>query len=115
MVNPVSYTVVDPVPYVQPVHPGPLVIPAGTPNYIRSEMRDDHKEACRVAREAQNVRRALTKQLVEAIPDLYLKRFRNNLTNTFTDPVHVLLDYLFATYDNISPDDLKAEQEKLDG
>ena len=114
VLNPASYTHVSLVPYVEPNHPGPLVIPGGTPHYMRSEMRNDHKEECRVAREAQNVRRALTKQLVEAVPTLYLQRFRNNVTNTFTDPVHVMLDYLFATYGDITPDELHSEKDKLE-
>ena len=51
---PVEYTLVSPVPYIDPGHPGPLVIPA-IPAYMRQEMREAHKENVRVYREADNV------------------------------------------------------------
>ena len=34
VINPVSYTIVSPVPYVEPLHPGALNIPAGTAHYM---------------------------------------------------------------------------------
>ena len=115
VLTPLEYTNVNVTPYNKPIHPGTLVIPGGNlPNYQRQEMRDDHKEAIRLAREADNVERALKKQLVKAIPEMYLQRFHNCLTNTFTDPLHVMLTYLFTTYGEITPEDLTSQKEKLE-
>ena len=44
----VEYLTVSPIAYIRPTHPGPLVIPAGppaVPQYLRTEMREDHKKA----------------------------------------------------------------------
>ena len=66
VLTPAEYALVSPVPYVNPIHLGPLVIPAGppaVPAYMRQEMRDTHKEQVRVFREADNVEKALKKQM----------------------------------------------------
>ena len=68
-----EYTLVSEVPYARPVYPGPLVIPPGTAGYMRSEMRDDHKEGVRVFREVENVDHLLKKQMATAIPSMYIK------------------------------------------
>ena len=101
VLTPAEYALVSPVPYVTPGHPGPLVIPAGTPNYLRQEMRDTHKEEIRVYRESDNVDKTLKKQMTTAIPDLYLKRFKNRLTNTITQPIPDILQHLFTTYGRV--------------
>ena len=100
LLTPTEYLTADPVAYIRPVHPGALNIPAGPPaiaQYLRQEMREDHKEAVRVFREVDNVDKILKKQLVAALPDIYLKRFRNRHTNTLTDSLPVILAYLFQT------------------
>ena len=55
VLNPVDYTVASLVPYVKPTHSGPLVYPAGIPNYQQQELQEDHKESVRAACEAENV------------------------------------------------------------
>ena len=112
----VEYLTVSPTAYIRPAHPGPLVIPAGPPaipQYLRAEMREDHKEAVRVFREADNVEKALKKQFAEAMPELYLKRFRNRLTNTLTDSIPDILNYLVQTYGDISDTELSETETNL--
>ena len=41
---PAEYAAISPVPYVCPVHPGPLVVPAGTAQHEARRLQDDHKE-----------------------------------------------------------------------
>ena len=44
----VEYLTVSPIAYIRPTHPGTLVIPTGplaVPQYLRTEMREDHKKA----------------------------------------------------------------------
>ena len=114
VLEPAEYLLVSPVPYVRPVHPGPLVIPPGppaVPAYCRQELRDDHKEAVRIFQEAENVETTMKKQLAAAIPDMYIKRFRDNLTNAFNTPLSAMLTTLFHTYGRISAEELKAKEE----
>ena len=116
MLTPVEYLQVLAVPYIWPVHPGSLVIPVGppvVPQYLRLEMRADHNEDVRVFREADNVAKALKKQLSEAIPELYLKRFRDRNTNTLIDTLQVILQYLFSTYGEITAEELGQTENKL--
>ena len=111
-----EYLTVNPNTYVRPTHPGPLVIPAGPPaipQYLQQKMRDDHKEAVCVYREMDNVKKALKMQLAEALPELYLKRFRNPHMNTLTDALLVILAYLFQTYGDITDEELKSVEDKL--
>ena len=44
MLSPPEYTNVSVTPYVRPVHPGTLVIPAGTSNHEATRLTHDHKE-----------------------------------------------------------------------
>ena len=76
-------------------------------------MRDDHKESVRVFCEVDNVEKALKKQLADALPELYLKRFRNRHTNTLTNTLPVVLDYLFQTYGEITDEELKLVEDNL--
>ena len=62
---------------------------------MRQEMRDTHKEEVWVYQEADKVEKALKKQMIKAIPDLCLKRFKNHLINNITRPVPDILQYLF--------------------
>ena len=77
--TPSEYSLVSIIPYVRPVHPGSLVLPngVGVTNLHREIARDDHKEAVRLFREVVDVEKALIKQLVQAVPEVYLKPFRN--------------------------------------
>ena len=101
-----EFALVSPVPFVRPGHPGPLVIPAGTANYMRQELRENHKENLRVFHEVHNVETTLKKQIVKAIPEFYIKRFIDRTTNTLTADIPVVLAHLFRTYGKISPDHL---------
>ena len=56
----------------------------------------------------------MKKQMIKAISQLYLQRLWNPFTNTFTDPVYVLLNYLSTTYSNIAREELKEKKNKLE-
>ena len=111
----VEYTFVSATPYVKPVHPGQLVIPPGTTNYVATSMKEDHKEEIRMFKEAINVEQALIKQLGHALPELYLKRFRNRHTNSITETIPNILTHLFTTYGKITPEELETVKDTLKG
>ena len=77
---------------------GTLDIPVGTAQHAANRLREDHKEAIRIFREASNVEKALFKQLTAALPSFYLKQYRSELTNTFNQPLNVVLTNLFQAY-----------------
>ena len=89
VLTPAEYANVSAVNYVRPVHPGALVIPGGTPQHEANRLHDDHKESIRLYREVVHVEKALIKQLGQALPEAYLKSFRNANTNScllYTSP-----------------------------
>ena len=63
LVTAVEYAFVSATPFIRPVHPGPLVIPAGIPNYQQQLIREHHREDLRIFNKAENVEKALIKQL----------------------------------------------------
>ena len=113
VLTPAEYAAVSNIPFVRPINPLPLVIPAGTANYESTRLREDHKELRRVFRESVSVEAALTKQLVQALPPLYLKSFRNVHSNSITTSIPDILAYLFTTYGAISEEELENEKENL--
>ena len=91
MLTQLEYSSVSAVEYIKPVHPGVLVIPAGTSQHESTRLRDEHKEDIRLYRETTLIEQSLVKQLGQALPDLYLRSFRNRHTNTITTDIPTLL------------------------
>lgn len=54
MLTGTEYSNISNVQYIRPVHPGILVIPAGTPNFEATRLTSEHKELIRLNREANN-------------------------------------------------------------
>ena len=98
-----EYDNVSPTAYVRPLHPGILNIPLGAANFEATRLTSEHKELIFLNRETNNVEASLLKQLGHALPDLYLKYFRNQFSNTFTSDIPTILHYLFSTYGYITP------------
>ena len=84
VLSPQEYTMVSATPYVRPLNPGALVLPTGVGviNLHRKIARDAHKEALWVFREDDDVKKALIKQLVQIVPEVYMKPFRNQYSNS---------------------------------
>ena len=105
-----EYMLVCGVPYVLPVHPGVLIIPAGTPQHAAVGLRKDHKLNLRIFRESIDVQKALIKQIVQAIEPKYLNSLRNRTTNTINISVQDILAHLMTRY-GIVEDDTLGEKE----
>ena len=108
--TPIEYANVSVIPYVQPVHPGLLVIPVGAAQHAAARLRKDHKESLRQYRETVDVKKALTKHIVQANDPKYLNALRNRVTNTINDDVQAILNYFFRRY-GIVEDDYLADRE----
>lgn len=113
MLSPIEYSNVSLVPYVKSVHPGTLVIPLGSTQHESTRLREDFKEELRQYRECTQVEKALIKQLGTALPQMYLRGFRNAHTNTITTDIPTLLEHLFTTYGAVEPEELKEQEDIL--
>ena len=113
ILTPEEYANVSATPYIRPLHPPTLNILPGTTNYKATRLTDDHKDLICLNHEVNNVEVSLLKQFSQALPDLYLKSFRNQFSNTFTVDVPTILHYLFTTYGYITPEELKEQEEIL--
>ena len=96
------------------MHPGHLVVPPGTPKYQQQLLRDQRKEDIFMFKEIVNIEKCLIKQLVQAVPDVYLKRFRNHISNSITTPLPDILASLFTTYGEIEDDVLIEKKSQLE-
>lgn len=108
----VEYAQVSQTPYTRPVHPGANP-PAGASNWQSQVLREQHHENIRLFREANGVEEALTKQLGQALPDLYLKPFRDPISNKITTPLRTILTTLFQTYGAITDEELEDKEDAL--
>ena len=95
-------------PYVRPNNPGPLNIQGDETQFQIAQRRDEHAEATRLFREVLGVERALIQQIVTAVEAKYLKALRNSVTNKITKTIPEIFHYLFETYGDVSPQELKA-------
>ena len=66
-----------------------------------------HVEAMRVFREVLRVNQALRQQIVAAIKLKYKRALRLPRTNKITQMIPKIFEYLFQTYGDITPQDLK--------
>ena len=113
MLTQLEYSSVSPTDYIKPLHPGALVIAAGTSQHESTRLREDHKEDIRQYRETTAIEQSLVKQLGQALPELYLRSFRNIHTNTITTDIPTLLTHLFTTYGAIESEELQEKAETL--
>ena len=65
-----EYANVSVIDCVRPLHPGILIILAGTANYESTRLTHEHKELLRLNREANNAESCLLNQLGKALPEL---------------------------------------------
>ena len=81
--------------YIWLVHPGLLNVPLGLTNTQALAFCDDHKHDKKLFHETINIEFALKKQISEAIDEVYM------VTNTITDNIPTILQYLFNNYGDI--------------
>ena len=72
VLTPQEYAHVSAIPYIQLVHPGPLVIPPGTAVGRQKLLCDAHKDACQQFKEMVDLEKVLVKQIVQAVPPAYM-------------------------------------------
>ena len=94
-------------PYIRPENPGRLQIEGNETQYQIAQRREEHQEATRLFREVLAVEKVLIQQIVAAIEPKYLKALRNPITNKLTRSIPDIFTYLYDTYGDVSPQDLR--------
>ena len=115
VLDPTEYTDVSSVSYAFPAHPGSLDLTDVSTQYVRLERREDHCEQLILFREATNVRAAMLKQLAVAIPEMYIKRFRNKYTHALDGDIYAILNYLLKTYGKVTSEQVQEMEDTLRG
>ena len=114
VLSPQQYAILAPnTPFVRPAHPGPLVIQAFQLPHVTHQEQSHHAEQVRLYNECYNVEQALRKQLVAAVQDSYLSALKNRQTNTITEHLHVIIEYLFRNYGRVTPAQLAHEEQQV--
>ena len=94
-------------PYERPRNPERLQIEGTETQYQIAQRNQEYQEALRLFREVISVERAIIQQMVAAIEPKYLKALRNTVTNKITKTIPEIFEYLFDTYGDISPQELR--------
>ena len=76
-----QYAILTAQPFVRPVFPGPLAIPAGTTAPMATVLKEAHQEDIRIFREVQGVEKAPIQQIVKAADYPYLAAVCNRNSN----------------------------------
>jgi len=113
VLSPAEYALISNTPYDRPLHPGLLVIPAGTARHEAVRLRAEQDENIRVFRETLQVERALIKRIVAAVEPEYLRELRDELTNTIVLPVPQILDNLITCYGQVDSEALDKEDQNM--
>ena len=108
-----AYALISPAAIARPAHPGILVIPPGTLLHVANTMKDTHKEHLRLFREYQAVEAAFQQMLIEAIDDVYLEAIRDATTNSINMTTYDIIQYLYDTYGDITPEGLEDERDTV--
>ena len=100
-------------PYVRHTMPSTPTFDDKPSQHEAIRRRDDFKEKKRLFKEMLSLEKALIQQLSKAIPDMYLKRFRNKDSNAIDKPISFILSHLFLNYGQVPEEHLREEEAKL--
>ena len=114
VISPASYAHLSATPFVRPVFPGTAaVLPPGSTQHAARTLRLHFDENLRVYHEVNNVDKALKKQIVQAIEPTYLDAVRDRTTNTILTPVHEVMEHLFSTYGEVTPETFQKKEAQI--
>ena len=98
--------------YIRQVMPAPLVIPNNTAQHESIRLKAEHDERFRLYNEATDVDRALKRQLAQALDQVYVKGFRDSVTNQVQGTIPFILEELFSIYGYVEPEILAELETK---
>ena len=100
-------------PYIRHTQPTAPTFVTATPQHEVIRLRQDFKEEKELFREMVMLEKSLLKMLSQAVPSMYLKKFRNKHSNALEKTIPEILDFLFTTYGKISEEKLLTEEQNL--
>ena len=113
VISPASYAHLSATPFTPPVFPGTeATIPPGSTQHAARTLRIQFDEQLRVYHEVENVDKALKQQIVQAIEPKYLTAVRNRTSDTITIPVYEVMEYLFNTYGEVTPETFQTKEQE---
>ena len=113
VLTPAQYALLSPTPFVRPLFPAPLVVPAGTTAVASNNMERTHKEDLRLFREVMGVESALKQQLTKAVESAFLDTIRDPVTFVLEGSIADNLQFLLTTYGKVTPETLNEQFEKV--
>ena len=114
VISPTSYAHLSATPFTRPAFPGTqVIIPPGSSNAATQTLRLQFNEELRVYHEVENVDKSLKQQIVQAVEPKYLDAVRNRVSDTITIPVHAVMEHLFNTYGEITPETFQQKEQEL--
>ena len=111
--SPRHYVVISNAQYNRLTHPGQLIIPAGTTQYMARTLRDQHTERLRIFREMTGVKNVPQQQIVAVVEPQYLEAIRNQVTGRLTGTVYEVIRHLFHVYGKVPPQALYGQEPKV--
>ena len=113
MIPPARCNLLSNMPFATPSHPGPLIIPPGTPQHAAATGRDLHQEQLRVFTEVNAVNQALKQQITQTIEPDYFNALCNCTLNLINAPVFEVLDFLGNTYRKVTKEQLQEKEDNV--
>ena len=113
VLSPRRYSLISNADFVRPVHPGQLVIPAGTTMHMARTLKEQHTERLRVFRETTGVENSLKQQVVSAVEPQYIEALRNPTTGKLNGTIAEIIKHLFDVYGRVTPQMLFEQEQKV--
>ncbi len=109
-----TYATISPTPWVDPPEPPATpVLPPNPTGPMITEAHRVHAQAVKERQECQNVDRALTRTIIEAVEPLFLKPFHRPYIGLLGQSTKSILELLMTNYGHILPHELEGNREAL--
>ena len=114
VISPASYAHLSAIPFTRPPFPGlEANIPVGATQHAARFLRLQFDESPQVYHEVENVDKALKQQIVQAVEPCYLDAVQNCTSDTITIPVYEVMEHLFNTYGEITPETFQQKEQEI--
>ena len=108
-----EYAQVSQIAFVREPYPGALVFPNGTTSIQSKMLEDAYRKRMKNYEACDGVEKALIQQIVKAIHESWLQPLRNNVTDTITGSIPVILTYLFSTFGDVTARSLNRKEDEV--
>ena len=100
-------------PYIKPRQPT-LRLTNSDSQYVLAEKRHTYDKNLQVYKECVAMERILIQQIINAVEPKYLKPLRDSVTNKLNQSIPNILQYLFDTYGDVSPQEFLTLRHQLE-